>query len=133
VEHLADIIPLASRRPRPAAPVALAATTLPAPKRPAAGPIAVLAGFIAVLAIGAAGLAAQAAYQSPVRDLPGATRAPIFQRAYEDLRATCGVPEAAAGSLRDHCVEQARFVLLFAECDAACANLARATLPRAHR
>jgi hypothetical protein len=46
---------------------------------------------------------------------------------------TCGLPDATEGALRDHCVEAARFVLLFPECKDACVDAARALLPHARR
>lgn len=57
-----------------------------------------------------------------VRSMPAAERAALFQRTLEDVRTACG--PGRAEDLLDHCEHQARFLLKFPECDAACARLA---------
>lgn len=67
-----------------------------------------------------------------IGDLPGAQRRAIYQRAIEDLEATCR--RGHAQTLDAHCTAQAEFVLLFPECDAGCQDLARRrSAPKATR
>jgi cytochrome b pre-mRNA-processing protein 3 len=68
-----------------------------------------------------------------VAAISSAHRAAIFDRAHSDLNETCRLAEASREPLRQHCVDQASFVLLFPECDAACGEMARQVLPHAHR
>jgi hypothetical protein len=56
---------------------------------------------------------------------PAARRAE-FTRISEELRSLCSPPEPA---LTDHCRHQARFLVRFPECDAACEALARRAMP----
>ncbi len=56
---------------------------------------------------------------------PAARRAE-YTRISEELRALCSPPDPA---LADHCRHQARFLVRFPECDAACESLARRAMP----
>lgn len=90
------------------------------------------------LALGGAALATafiageRSSALSEIRRLPGPDRARIFGRAFEDLRATCSGTRAA-GALLQHCREQARFVMLFPECDGGCHRFTVGLLPHAAR
>jgi cytochrome b pre-mRNA-processing protein 3 len=56
---------------------------------------------------------------------PAARRAE-YMRISEELRALCSPPDPA---LAEHCRHQARFLVRFPECDAACESLARRAMP----
>ncbi len=71
--------------------------------------------------------------QETVRDLPSQPRTQIFRQSLTELRSICLESYAIRGALRDHCVEEAQFVLLFPECDHGCRATASAVLPHAHR
>jgi cytochrome b pre-mRNA-processing protein 3 len=76
------------------------------------------------------------AASGPARDLTGLPpkeRGAIFERVHDDLIRTCSLASAATGPLREHCLDEARLVLLFPECDDRCRRDATALLPRAHR
>jgi hypothetical protein len=68
-----------------------------------------------------------------LRALPAATRAALLTRSLNELRTVCLDPAAAAGNLRDHCVEQAQFILQFPDCGDACRRAGAVILPHAHR
>jgi hypothetical protein len=92
---------------------------------------------LALLGAGAVFIAAYAAgtwnQAAGLGNVPAAIRAVEYARALDDVEATCGKPEAAAGPLRRHCVDQAQFLILFPECDARCRGAADAILPRTRR
>jgi hypothetical protein len=122
-----DVIPIESRRPPPAAPP---------PERvraPVMGGLVVLAAILGLGAIGAVGVLAERQAQHRVAGLPPSDRAAAFRRAHQEIFETCRLPQAAESPLREHCANEASFVLLFSECDATCAEAARALLPRATR
>jgi hypothetical protein len=124
-----DIIFLADHprwRPLPAPPSER-------PSRRGGGPLAVLAVFSMFLVVGLVGLLMQVCVEHGIARLSPSERAAIVARTQRDLRETCALPTAHDGALRDHCVEEANFVLLFPECDAACGSTARAVLPRARK
>ena len=124
-----DIIPLASRRPASPSPSPPAlATRRRWESLGGAICIALLMG-----GIGGLGVLCESRARSDLAPVPAAERSAIVRRAHAELEATCRLSGAASGVLRDHCVETARFVLLFPECDAACAQTARALLPRARK
>jgi len=52
----------------------------------------------------------------------------LYQRALDDVKAGCAVPQAKLGILRQHCVDQARFLQLLPECTGDCVALARGVL-----
>jgi hypothetical protein len=68
-----------------------------------------------------------------VRKLPVEARTQIFRDNSTEVRSTCRQSYAEQGPLRDHCVEQARFILLFPECGPECRAAANAILPHARR
>ena len=68
-----------------------------------------------------------------VRSLAPDARASMFARALDDVKTTCAAVDATDEVLRDHCRDQAAFLVMFPECDAACESLAAAALPHAHR
>ncbi|HEX4405934.1 MAG TPA: hypothetical protein VH560_13950 [Polyangia bacterium] len=123
-----EIIPLASRR-RPVEPLAHP----PEPARRWGGLGAALFIGLTIAAVGGLGLYCETRARVDIAALSPVERAEIFTRTRDDLARTCGLPDATAGALRDHCVEAARFVLLFPECGEACADAARALLPHARR
>lgn len=127
MSHVDDVIPIASRRH--ASPV-VAGPDRVAPSRRNRRWIAL---FIAsVLAAGGLFVLAQDRVGQIARLSP-AHRAVIFARAREDMFETCTLPEADTGPLREHCLNQAVFVVQFPECNGACQQAARALLPRATR
>ncbi|MES1165421.1 MAG: hypothetical protein ABUR63_06685, partial [Verrucomicrobiota bacterium] len=114
---------------------------LPVPDPPAARPeqimrrkrthLAVAAGLVVLIAAFVAGR--QHSRLQEVRSLAPEARASIFARALDDLKTTCAAVDPGDGVLRDHCREQATFLVMFPECDAASESLAAAALPHAHR
>jgi hypothetical protein len=126
-----EIIPLDSRR-RPVEQAPPRAHPS-APARRAGGLGAALLVVLTIAAVGGVGLYCETRARVDIAALSPVERAAIFTRAHDDLVRTCGLPDAAEGALRDHCVEAARFVLLFPECGSACVDAARALLPHARR
>ncbi|HSZ82077.1 MAG TPA: hypothetical protein VLA14_07345 [Polyangia bacterium] len=132
-----EIIPLASRRrapehaPAPTAAQPLAHRSAPTARWGSLG--AALLVILTIAAVGGLGLYFETRARVDVAALSPVERAAIFRRAHDDLVRTCGLPDATEGALRDHCVETARFVLLFPECGDACIDAARALLPHARR
>jgi hypothetical protein len=128
-----EIIPLASRRraPEHAPPQLQARASAPTRRRDGLG--AALLVVLTIAAVGGLGLYCETRARADVAALSPVERAAIFTRAHDDLVRTCGLPDATLGALRDHCVEAARFVLLFPECRDACVDSARALLPHARR
>ncbi len=49
-----------------------------------------------------------------------------FTRISDELRSVCSPPDPA---LAEHCRHQARYLVRFPECDAACESLARRAMP----
>jgi hypothetical protein len=68
-----------------------------------------------------------------VRQVPGEARAQLLQQSLQELRSTCLESYASRGPLREHCIGQAKFVLLFPECGTECQKAAGAVLPHAYR
>jgi hypothetical protein len=91
-------------------------------------PAVLLAMIVALLIV--VGVLTHLSVQNDVSRLEPARRAEIFRRAHGELRETCVLPDAADGPLRDHCIEIAKFILLFPECNGPCAELARGILPQ---
>ena len=132
-----EIIPIESRRRPQVAPAPQPAAPPEAPgarRRRRWESLGGAVGVVAImLAVGGGGILCERRVQAGVAELPAARRAAVVARVRAELAETCGEPEAATGPLHDRCVDSARFVLLFPECDAACARGARALLPRARR
>ena len=130
MDRAADIIPISSRSGRRAPmPAAEPIRSTPEPsKRGWWAPALVGAGLalVAVVAVSRAQLV------KSVRNLPAADRAALYHRTLTDVDA-CTAPGAREGALRDHCLRQAEFVLLFPDCDARCQQLATSVLPHARR
>ncbi len=124
----ADVIPLASRRrPVPEPQAAVAAEAM----RHKRSHLAVAAGLVVLIAAFVAGR--QHSRLQEVRSLAPDARASIFARALDDMKTTCASVDPADEVLRDHCRDQATFLVMFPECDAGCESLAAAALPHAHR
>jgi hypothetical protein len=70
---------------------------------------------------------------SGVRDLPMEARRGLYAHTLYELDTVCRDPAAASGSLRDHCIAQAHFVLQLPECVDACQRAAAFVLPHARR
>lgn len=124
----ADVIPLASRRrPLPAATVAAAEEA----QRHKRSHLAVAAGVFVLIGAFVAGR--QHSRLQDVRSLAPQARASIFARALDDMKTTCAAVDPGDEVLREHCRDQATFLVMFPECDAGCESLAAAALPHAHR
>lgn len=65
--------------------------------------------------------------QRAIRRLPRDQRVALYQRTLENVRTICANTDLALGP---YCAEQARILLLFAECDASCRELAGLQLGR---
>ena len=130
IASFGDIIPIASRRhvsSRPPAPAA------PPTRRRWESLGGALAIALVIGGVGGLGVLCELRARTNLAPVPAAERLAIVTRARAELAETCGLASAAQGVLRDHCVETARFALLFPECDGACAQTARALLPRARK
>ena len=131
---LAEVIPLDSRRRRgkrrgQAQEVRVAAPVGPSPavrrKRLLAFCGALLALIVALIVVDRVVLAQPRGAAGGLGAVAPPVRAALYQRTIADLAATCGLPAARAGLLREHCVDQARFVTAFPECIAECRRLAQ--------
>ena len=130
MNHGLEIIPISScRRPLPAAPRTHVAFL--AERKGAGWGGALLAGWMLLIVA----IAAHDWVQDVgnIRALPRAERARIYERSLGEAEVTCATPEARAGALHDHCAGQAKFLVLFPECDGRCQRLAEAILPHAPR
>lgn len=88
--------------------------------------------LITVLVLGGAvvGLAwSERGLDRGVRGLPSELRGEVYARALAEILAVCARPAAASGALREHCLEQARFVARFPECSADCQAAVSRVLP----
>ena len=85
------------------------------------------------LVVAGAGLAilllmrGEMAERSAIRQMSEGERRALFLRTLENVRSVCARAEDA---MRGFCVEQARFVLEFPECDKLCQDLASGHLSR---
>jgi hypothetical protein len=129
MSRIADIIPISSRRP----PTAKVQRGEPLVGSTVGAGWIVLAALLSLMMVGVGLSFADGLSHNSVAHLPTANRAAIFRRSYDDLRETCGLPEAAQGAVQEHCRSSASFVLMFPECDHSCQQAARALLPRARR
>jgi hypothetical protein len=129
---LAEVISLDSRRnrrnrrdPRPetAAP---SLTTVTRRRRLAAFCVAMVALVTGLMLIDQSAL--PHAGKPSVASLSSELRQGLYQRAVGDISAGCAVPEARTGLLRQHCVEQAKFLAALPECTGDCVRLTDAVL-----
>jgi hypothetical protein len=124
----ADIIPIASWRQR----------TSEVPPSVSVAPrsrswVSVTVMGAAVLLLGLVAVFSRSQTLSDIRALPAVERGGVYQRSIDDIERSCTTAESKTGALRDHCVQQATFVVLFPECDAQCQDLARSILPPARK
>jgi hypothetical protein len=68
-----------------------------------------------------------------IQALPAPTRRQLYVDALNELDTICRGPAAAAGTLHDHCIDEARLILQLPECAAPCRLAALAVLPHARR
>jgi hypothetical protein len=126
---LADVISLDSRRRRPKRRdprPAQASSPVSRRRRVAlvcAGVLTLMTGLVLVDHSARPGADAP----SPVL-VPAGIRQGLYQRALDDLNAACLEPEAHTGLLRQHCVDQAKFLSALPECTADCTHLTSAVL-----
>jgi len=92
-----------------------------------------VAGTLAVLLGLAYVLATPGREAGQLQRLPDEARGALYQRTLEETASLCRLPAAASGVVHDHCVAQARFVLMFPECDRECRLAAGSVLPHARR
>jgi hypothetical protein len=68
-----------------------------------------------------------------LRELPAETRQTLYVETLGELTSVCRGLPAATGILRDHCLEEARFVVQLPECTDACRHTVALILPHARR
>ncbi len=68
-----------------------------------------------------------------LRELPAETRHTLFVETLGELTSVCRGSPAATGILRDHCIDQARFLVQLPECTDACQRTVALILPHARR
>lgn len=129
MSRLDDVIPISSRRPAQSRDVKPEA----AERKPPAGALVLLVIVLGLVVLGLLFVFAESRPRRSIAQLPDAQRLAIFRRAYDELRETCRLPEAADDPVQGRCRNTASFVLLFPECDQACSEAARALLPHARR
>jgi hypothetical protein len=129
---LAEIIPIESRRGRKRR-----GTPPPQVVEPEITPrirrrrmVGLCAGLAAVLVALMVVNRAVVPHGPPPAPLTEEMRQGLYQRALDDVKAGCQVPQAKLGLLRQHCVDQARFLQLLPECTADCIAVARGVLTR---
>jgi hypothetical protein len=66
--------------------------------------------------------------QSSAALLPDSLRQGLYQRTVDDLTAGCATAQAHSGILRQHCVDQAKFLSALPECTGDCSRLTDAVL-----
>jgi hypothetical protein len=96
----------------------------------AAWPVLLGLGLLAALAYP---LAQPRRGANQIRALGTGARSQLFQDARREVTTVCTSPAAQSGTLHDHCVSQAQFLMLFPECDEGCRMVARSVLPHARR
>jgi hypothetical protein len=128
---LAEVIPIASRRglkkrgnPPPQVTEPLTAQTR---RRRLVGFCAVLIGLVLALVV-MDGSVIPHRPAAPAASIPQELRRGLYQRALDDVVKACSGEQARAGLLRQHCVEQARFLQQLPECTGDCDRLARGLL-----
>jgi hypothetical protein len=125
------LISLVERRQR----LSAAAESTSNGHRPTAGrPIGLTLFVAAVLALGIliAGLSSDHGMNRMI-ELPAQVRSPWQRQTLAEVRTFCSEPAAASGALHEHCVAEARFLLLFPECDPGCRREAWSIVSPYHR
>jgi hypothetical protein len=125
---LADIIPLDSRRTRSKrARSAQQTPTRAAPnatKRRILAFCAALVGLTGLLlVVDRAVISRPTATAAPAAALSAELRRTLHERTLADVASSCALPEAQVGLLRQHCVDQARFLEKLGQCTGDCARL----------
>jgi hypothetical protein len=135
MDRPADIILISSRRPTPTPvqAVDIAPPESTGGRRWAGGPGVGAAVFVGGLMLIAGLTIGQWQSTASLRQVPEAVRVAEYRRALADAEQACTRPEAADGSLRAHCLDEARFLILFPDCDGRCRAVVEAILPRARR
>jgi hypothetical protein len=129
---LAEVIPIASRRalkkkgipPRRAIDPAI---TPQKRRRRLYGFCAILLGLVLGLIALDGSVLPHSRAEVPA-PLSSEMRQGLYQRALDDVVSACAVPQAKAGLLRQHCLDQARFLQQLPECTGDCTRLTRGVL-----
>lgn len=130
MDHGLEIIPISSYRRATSFGARPQSTAAAGRKRRGWGlPLAAAVGLL-LIAIAAL---SRAHGMGSIQGLPADERAALYERTLADTESTCAMPDARAGALRDHCLRQAEFLVLFPECDRDCRQLTSAILPHASR
>jgi hypothetical protein len=129
---LAEVIPIESRRARrrngtPPPQVIQTGLTAVSRRRRLFTFCAVLLGLVLALVIMDGSVIPHPKASTPA-PLTTEMRAGLYQRALNDVVAACTVPQAKTGLLRQHCLDQARFLQQLPECTGDCTRLARGVL-----
>ena len=128
---LAEVIPIASRRGlkkgTPSPRVIESALTPQKRRRRLYGFCAMLLGLVFVLVVMDGSVLPHPGSRAPA-PLSAEVRQGLYQRALNDVVAACTVAEAKAGILRQHCVDQARFLQQLPECTGDCTRLTKGVL-----
>jgi hypothetical protein len=97
---------------------------LPSPDRRTRTVVAVIAVALAVAGLMViVGLRGPDREQAAIRELPPQERRVLYEQTLHTLTSTCASARRSTG-LDDFCRRQAKFVVKFSECDAACASVA---------
>jgi hypothetical protein len=131
---LAEVISLDSRRSRLRKGRAVPAPVAPAELAPEVRRrrVAIFCAFL-VTVVAALTLVDRLVVPHPSATPPaGALTSEVSQglhrRTLDDVVASCALPAARAGILRQHCLDQARFLQRLPECTGDCVRLTRAVL-----
>jgi hypothetical protein len=82
-----------------------------------------LAAFVAAL------MGIEHRAEQSIRGLPPAIRHDVYEGTLSEIRRVCLQPTALQGALREHCLQQARFLERFPECTADCQAAVSRVLP----
>jgi hypothetical protein len=124
------IIPLKDRSQRRAHGTQVAPPPGRQSRRPA---LTALAAVVALVGAGVLFTLVDARNVRRAQSLSDATRRELYDHGMQELTTICTLPSAAAGPLREHCLEQARFVALLPECRTECRLAVGAVQPHARR
>ena len=91
-----------------------------APRRPWRPTLIMLAGVLALAGAIAGVTWSEVGQDRSVRGLPAEVRRDLYGRTLMEVSSVCAQPAAASGALHEHCLEQARFLARFPECNADC-------------